>query len=524
MPYEKSAPPDRIKGLPDHAQAIWIAAFNNAIDEYKGDEGKANATAWAAVKRDYEQDTKGEWHKKFSEEGAIDFNKPIEIFKAGDYPQGKYTTKDLDEIVSTFNPEVHEPPLVIDHAETGPAYGWIERIWREGDSLWAKLKNLTKDIKEKIKAGEYKKISIALYDNFENTGKKVLKHISLLGAAIPQIKGLQTFSDSDVHGLYRRITFEEDAKSKFTATEEDKKAQEARSSKYGISIRDDGNVTRPSEWTNVPDEQFGDPVNYVYPCPNYNQTVAALRYWGKSENQSKYSGEDKTTITKRLLSFAKKYKVESQTKQSEMQEAQTTIEEFIKTNGGQEMAEQEIQKLIDLAVETKTKEFTGQVNVLVAENKKLKEDADLTTKKMSEQELNAQRAEIKAFCENLKSKGHFIPAWTDAGILKFMETIDSQKVLKFSEADGSKEISPYVWFRSFLESLPKVVEFKELAKDKDGNLKVEKTQFFVVADTNAHLPIKNDELAEKAVQFQESNKEKKLTYREALLEVSRRDK
>jgi cation transport regulator ChaB len=521
VPYEKSNLPDRIKGLPDHAQAIWIAAFNNAIEEYKGDEGKANATAWSAVKKaGYEQDAKGEWHKKFGE-GGMDFNQPIEIFRVGDYPQGKYTTKDLDEIVANFNPEVHEPPLVIDHAETGPAYGWIERIWREGDSLWAKLKNLTKDIKEKIKEGEYKKISIMLWENFDNTAKKVLKHVSLLGAGIPQVKGLKTFSD--VHGLYRCITFEDDVNSEFAATEEDKKVQKIRSTKYGITIREDGNVTKPSEWANVPDEQWADPVNYAYPCPNYDQTVAALRYWGKSENQSKYSMEDKTTITKRLLSFAKKYKVESQTKQSEMKEAQTTIEEFIETNGGQEMTQEEIQKLIDSTVEAKTKEFTEKVNVLTDENKKLKEDADLTTKKMSERELNTQRVEIKAFCENLKSKGQIIPAWLDMGMLKFMESLDSQNVSKFSEADSSKEISPYAWFRLFLESLPKVVEFKELAKDKDGNLQVE-SKFFVVADTNAHLPIKNDELAEKAVQFMESNKDKKLTFKEALIEVSRRDK
>ena len=64
MPYSISNPPDRIKGLPKHAQEIWVAAFNAALKEYD-DEGKANATAWAAVKKaGYEQDSKGEWHKR----------------------------------------------------------------------------------------------------------------------------------------------------------------------------------------------------------------------------------------------------------------------------------------------------------------------------------------------------------------------------------------------------------------------------------------------------------------------------
>ncbi len=65
MPYTVANPPDRIKELPDHAKTIWISAFNSAIVQYK-DEGRANAVAWAAVKRDYEQ-VDGKWIKKASE-------------------------------------------------------------------------------------------------------------------------------------------------------------------------------------------------------------------------------------------------------------------------------------------------------------------------------------------------------------------------------------------------------------------------------------------------------------------------
>jgi cation transport regulator len=64
MPYSKENPPDRIKALPAHAQEIWIAAFNSALSQYKGDEGKANATAWAAVeKAGYKKGDDGKWSK-----------------------------------------------------------------------------------------------------------------------------------------------------------------------------------------------------------------------------------------------------------------------------------------------------------------------------------------------------------------------------------------------------------------------------------------------------------------------------
>jgi cation transport regulator len=51
MPYQKLADlPDSVKELPTHAQEIYQAVFNSAFEEYKGDEEKSHATAWAAVK------------------------------------------------------------------------------------------------------------------------------------------------------------------------------------------------------------------------------------------------------------------------------------------------------------------------------------------------------------------------------------------------------------------------------------------------------------------------------------------
>jgi cation transport regulator len=63
MPY--TSPPDKIKGLPVHAQDIWISAFNSAWKEYNGDEAKCNATAWAAIeKAGYKKNADGNWIKE----------------------------------------------------------------------------------------------------------------------------------------------------------------------------------------------------------------------------------------------------------------------------------------------------------------------------------------------------------------------------------------------------------------------------------------------------------------------------
>ncbi len=65
MPYDKlSDLPDAVKGLPKHAQEIFLAAYNAAFKEYDGNEGKAFATAWTAVKNKFKKSDSGEWVAK----------------------------------------------------------------------------------------------------------------------------------------------------------------------------------------------------------------------------------------------------------------------------------------------------------------------------------------------------------------------------------------------------------------------------------------------------------------------------
>lgn len=68
MPYQKNSDlPDRVKDhLPDHAQDIFRADFNHALDEYDNDEERAFRVAWGAVEHDYEKGDDGQWHKKKS--------------------------------------------------------------------------------------------------------------------------------------------------------------------------------------------------------------------------------------------------------------------------------------------------------------------------------------------------------------------------------------------------------------------------------------------------------------------------
>lgn len=67
MPYATNSQlPDRVrKALPQHAQDIFRAAFNNAYDRYGAkNEARAFRIAWAAVKKSYVQRTAGVWIRR----------------------------------------------------------------------------------------------------------------------------------------------------------------------------------------------------------------------------------------------------------------------------------------------------------------------------------------------------------------------------------------------------------------------------------------------------------------------------
>lgn len=67
MPYEKlSSLPENVRSvLPEHAQEIYQAAFNNAWEQYGHDEERAHKVAWTAVKNVYEKNERtGKWKIK----------------------------------------------------------------------------------------------------------------------------------------------------------------------------------------------------------------------------------------------------------------------------------------------------------------------------------------------------------------------------------------------------------------------------------------------------------------------------
>jgi len=141
----------------------------------------------------------------------------LHVFKSGPQTSANgverhFSREDLQEVVDSYDPDVHEAPLVIGHSGDSdgiPSYGWIKGFERRGDDLYADV-DFTDTAKDLVKNGHYKKVSISFYSPESginpHKGQWSARHLALLGAAPPAVKGLEPFSFSEEEGVFNFAT------------------------------------------------------------------------------------------------------------------------------------------------------------------------------------------------------------------------------------------------------------------------------------------------------------------------------
>jgi cation transport regulator ChaB len=409
MPYEKLADlPDEVRALPKHAQEIWRAAFNAAFDQYDGDEEKAFATAWAAVKAKYRKEG-GRWVLKGGDH--MD-GKWIAVFRTGKHTDSAgnekdWTEQDLDQIVSQYNPAEHEAPLVIGHpTDNAPAYGWVDSLKHEGGTLYARFKQLVPEFVDMVKRGLFKKRSVALYPDL------VLRHIGFLGAMPPAVKGLPDVGFK--HGQVATVLEFEDEREK--------------------TIRDalDRLINPIAAIAAVWNGIFASTDEDLEAKKKFN----IAQQGKKPEGGRHMSVKDKL---KNILSMG----VDNLPDDSPL----------LQGDEPRSFTEAELKAKEEAAAEKARKEEKERVEKEFAEKQKKEAGEKI-------------KAEITEFIEAASKDGKLLPAWQKLGIAAFMESLDHADDHQFAE-EGDKQ-TQYAWFKHFLEELPKVVTFKEVAgRDKD---------------------------------------------------------
>lgn len=124
----------------------------------------------------------------------------VEIFRAGDYgDKGAYSEADLERIAASYSETTHPAPVTVDHAQTGPALGWVEKVRRVGRSLYADFVRVAPEFADAIRRKAFRTRSVELYREFPATAGPYLKAVTFLGCASPHVKGMAdvpAFSDA----------------------------------------------------------------------------------------------------------------------------------------------------------------------------------------------------------------------------------------------------------------------------------------------------------------------------------------
>lgn len=117
------------------------------------------------------------------------FDDWVEIFRAGLQTDSKgreklFTESDLDEMVASHE-SGFSAPIVIGHPEQNdPAYGWSHEMKRDGQSLYAKFKDIHPEFAASVEAGNYRTRSVRVA---KDKGRWLVDHVGFLGAKRPSI-------------------------------------------------------------------------------------------------------------------------------------------------------------------------------------------------------------------------------------------------------------------------------------------------------------------------------------------------
>ncbi|SDO03960.1 hypothetical protein SAMN04488516_11727 [Desulfonauticus submarinus] len=402
----------------------------------------------------------------------------IPVFKKGKWTDlsgntKEWTDKDLETIVEKYNSQnEHEAPVVLGHPkDDSPAYGWVEKLKKEGDLIYAKLKDVSKEFVDWVKKGFYKKRSIALYPDL------LLRHVGFLGGTPPAVKGLPdvSFSSSD----FVSLEFSEaDLAEKISIIGElFQKIREFFIEKYGKEEVDkvvpswDVDILKntPQESTQLSEGQ----IKLNKQGYNHAKELIAKGKINKTDKWS-FDAEDENKILGDPPDWKeyKKWFLAEETGQGE--ETKQRYKYPFGKNGKvyrsaliairQRAAQQKQDNIFEAA--GKLLEQIDKEDKKMQEFEEIKKKYDELEKKNRQMQEQLKKQEIQGFLDKLSSENKLPPKFLEMGIGEFISSLDSEQEIEFSE--GEKK-SPKQWFMEFLEKLPEAVplgqNFKE-GKDK----------------------------------------------------------
>ena len=369
----------------------------------------------------------------------------IRIFRPGPHSR-ELTASALREAAAGYDPRAHEAPITIGHpTNDAPAHGWIGSLqFDESDSsLRAIPRQVSDGLKSVVSQGLFKHVSAAFYPpqsaSNPTPGKWSLRHVGILGAMPPKVKGLGAvaFAEGETADDFLTVEF-----------------AEGTAPRPWVFANLGGILRGLRDW--IISKDGLETANQV--LPDYG-IDSLQREAGRLEEAA-----DSTRSTRR---FSEPETIPTDPKEDEPVDPKDT----------DTFAEREA----DLA--KRTAEIEAQEQALAA------------------RAAEADKAEAATFAEGLAGTGRILPrhAPTVAGLLG---ALPAEATVAFAEGDETPVQKPSrEALKSFLESLPEQVNFSEVApggEDLPGNVTaIRAPDGFTVSDANADLDKKVREFAEK---------------------------
>ncbi|WP_338669765.1 phage protease [Pseudodesulfovibrio methanolicus] len=135
----------------------------------------------------------------------------INIFRTGTHTDSSgrtrtWTEGDLDRIVGNFTQRTEDPPVVFGHPkDSDPAQGWFTAVRRSGEFLQAQFARFTDKARQGVKNKAWKYVSLSLTPDLR------IRHLGLLGAVPPAVKGLGEIEFQEDEGMTVFFNFNESA-------------------------------------------------------------------------------------------------------------------------------------------------------------------------------------------------------------------------------------------------------------------------------------------------------------------------
>ena len=82
--------------------------------------------------------------------------------------KGRFDAAFVKALADGYDPSEHEAPVTLDHADDGPAYGWVKKLWAVGEKLMADLHKVPRSMIDAIRTSRFPKRSIEFWPHSDD--------------------------------------------------------------------------------------------------------------------------------------------------------------------------------------------------------------------------------------------------------------------------------------------------------------------------------------------------------------------